>query len=230
MDQKKIKEHFENQAVNYDHQWKRLAPMRDGLYFLLDFILEPLPEEADILSVGSGTGSEVIYLAKKNPKWKFTAVEPAGAMISHFRSKAEEEGLSERIRFHEGYLNTLERGHKFDASTSFLVSQFILEENNRIEFFRTIASLLKPGGILVNSELSYEPDDAVNENIMPLWFSLMSEAGFSIDGLNKMRAAYKKDVAVVHPYKVEEILKSAGFKTPVRFYQAGLIHAWFSYL
>lgn len=228
MNQEKIKEHFENQAAGYDQQWSRISPMRDGLFFLLDFVFAGLPEEANILSVGSGTGTEIIYLAGKNPKWNFTVVEPSGAMINHFRSKADAEKITGRIRFHEGYLDTLDNQYKFDAATSFLVSQFILEPDKRVEFFRAIASRLKKGGILANSELSFEPDPAVYNEMMRLWFSLMTQAGFSIEGLNKMVAAYQKDVAVVHPNNVADILKSAGFINPVRFYQAGLIHAWFS--
>ena len=47
-------------------------------------------------------------------------------------------------------------------------------------------------------------------------------------GLQRMRAAYENDVAVLPPPEVEHILRAGGFGLPVRFYQAGLIHAWYS--
>lgn len=43
-----------------------------------------------------------------------------------------------------------------------------------------------------------------------------------------MREAYSNDVAVLPPERVESIIKSAGFGSSVQFFQAGLIHAWFS--
>ena len=57
---------------------------------------------------------------------------------------------------------------------------------------------------------------------------MMLAAGIPAAGLEQMRAAYAKDVAILAPRDVESIIRSGGFEAPVAFYQAGLIHAWFS--
>jgi tRNA (cmo5U34)-methyltransferase len=57
---------------------------------------------------------------------------------------------------------------------------------------------------------------------------MMLAAGIPAAGLEQMRAAYARDVAILPPAKVASIIKSGGFDEPVMFYQAGLIHAWFS--
>ena len=74
-------------AASYDDQWRKLSPMMEGMHFLVRILLKDLPENANILCVGAGTGAEIMALAHTFPKWKFTAVEPAGAMLDECRNK-----------------------------------------------------------------------------------------------------------------------------------------------
>jgi tRNA (cmo5U34)-methyltransferase len=46
------------------------------------------------------------------------------------------------------------------------------------------------------------------------------------DALERIRAAYRRDVAVLPPTEVASIIAAGGFHPPVQFFQAGLIHAW----
>jgi hypothetical protein len=48
------------------------------------------------------------------------------------------------------------------------------------------------------------------------------------EALERIRANYARDVAILPPGGVESIIGSAGFTPPVQFFQAGLIHAWFA--
>lgn len=230
MNNDELKAVFNQQAPGYDQQWTRMAPISNGLYFLLESVFAALPSEARVLCVGVGTGKELIHLANRFPGWRFTAVEPSGAMLDVCRRQAEEAGITSRCHFHEGYLDALPAGELHDAATCFLVSQFILEKEARSEFFRQIANRLKPGGILASSDLSAEVSSESYEALLRVWQSVMAHSDASAEGLNRMRAAYAKDVAVLSPAAVASIIKSAGFEEPVQFFQAGLIHAWFAKL
>ncbi|MGH8216019.1 MAG: hypothetical protein ACREPZ_10050, partial [Rhodanobacteraceae bacterium] len=55
-----------------------------------------------------------------------------------------------------------------------------------------------------------------------------SAVGVPPGGVERMRAAYAKDVAILPPDIVASIIQSGGFETPTRFFQAGLLHAWFA--
>jgi tRNA (cmo5U34)-methyltransferase len=192
-----LKAVFDQQASGYDKQWIRMAPINNGLYFLLESLFAELPSEARILCVGVGTGKELIHLANRFSGWRFTAVEPSGAMLDVCRHRVEEAGITSRCYFHESYLDSLPTGEIHDAATCFLVSQFILAKDARSEFFHQIANRLKPGGILASSDLSAEVGSESYETLLRVWQRVMAPSDASAEGLSRMRAAYSKDVAVL---------------------------------
>ena len=54
MQPEELKAVFDQQASGYDEQWVRMAPIRDGLHFHLEFIFADVPANARILCVGAG--------------------------------------------------------------------------------------------------------------------------------------------------------------------------------
>lgn len=228
MHQDDIKAIFDQQAAGYDTQWAKTAAIRNCLYFLLESQLVSLPADARILCVGAGTGTEIAHLALKNPRWRFTAVEPSGPMLELCRQRAEAEGFAERCHFHEGYLDALPARDAHDAATCFLVSQFILDPEARAAFFRGIAYRLKPGGLLASSDLAADVNSAEYEVLLQAWMTMMAGADIPPEAIERMRKAYANDVAVLPREKVAAIIKAGGFDLPVPFFQAGLIHAWLS--
>jgi len=60
---------FDRQAAGYDEQWDKMAPIRGGLYLLVESMFAELPADARILCVGVGTGADWISvrLPSKRP-------------------------------------------------------------------------------------------------------------------------------------------------------------------
>lgn len=228
MRQDEIKAIFDQQAAGYDTQWARTAAIKDCLYFLLESLFAGLPPDARILSVGTGTGAELAHFAKKNPGWQFTAVEPSGPMLEVCRQRAEKEGFASRCRFHEGYLDSLPTTAPHDAAMCFLVSQFILDQQARIGFFREIADRLGPGGILASSDLASDVASPEYDVLLRAWMRMMAAADIPQEAMDRMRRAYANDVGVLPPGRIADIITAGGFETPVPFFQAGLIHGWVS--
>jgi len=230
MQQEEITALFDKQASSYDQQWSKMAPINGALHFLMSAVLSELPPKANILCVGAGTGAEILYLAQHFPEWRFTAVEPSTAMLDVFRRRAEEQGISSRCVFHPGYLDSLPRNSSFDAATVFLVSQFMQERHVRAAFFQSIAERLCPAGILLSSDLAGDLATMDCQDLLEVWFRVMSGSGAlsSPEGIKRMREAYRRDVAVLPPEDVRDIIRSGGFDAPVLFFQAGMIHAWYA--
>tara|TARA_Y100000748_G_scaffold82439_1_gene68103 strand:- start:1668 stop:2363 length:696 start_codon:yes stop_codon:yes gene_type:complete len=226
MNSKELEALFDQQAAGYDQQWARQAPIRDCLHFLLESVLGELPENAHLLCVGAGTGQELLYLAARHPQWRFTAVEPSSAMMQECRRNTETQGVAERCHFHTGYLDSLPRETEFDAATSFLVSQFILDPRARIGFFKEIAARLKPDGILASSDLTARADPQQQARLMTLWAQVLSAEPVTPQVVARMEQAYHRDVAVLPADNVEAMIRQAGFTAPIPFFQAGMIRAW----
>jgi tRNA (cmo5U34)-methyltransferase len=215
-------------AESYDQRFARLAAMRDALHLLTGAILVDLPVNARILCVGAGTGHELLYLAEKFPGWNFTAVEPSAPMLDLCRRKAGERGISARCAFHQGYLDSLAPSAPFDAATSLLVSQFILERDARVDFFRAIAARLRPGAFLVSADLASDTGSSNYQELLEVWLRLMRETGSPREQLERLRVTYGRDVAVSPVEQISSIIAGGGFEAPVLFLQTCLIHAWFA--
>jgi tRNA (cmo5U34)-methyltransferase len=226
MQSDKIKALFDQQASSYDQKWIELAPINATLHLLAAAALSKLPAQAEILCVGAGTGTEILYLAGKFPGWRFTAVEPSNAMLDVLRCRVVERGIAARCVFHAGYLDSLPTAGLFDAATAFLVSQFIPDRPARSAFFKGIAQRLRPEGMLISSDLAGDLSAPECRALLEIWYALMAGNGISPDGVAKMREAYTRDVAVLPPQEVGDLIRSGGFAAPVHLFQAGMIHGW----
>lgn len=240
MRQDEIRAMFDHQAAGYDTFWVRMAPVRDCLYFILDSVFAGLPVDARILCIGVGTGAELAHLARKNPEWRFTVVEPSDSMLDLCRQRAENAGFASRCHFHGGYLDSLAGGEvrdahdgydahdAYDAATCFLVSHFILDEQERSEFFGGISRRLKPGGILASSDLCSDVASPEYQVLLPVWARMMGASDNMDEAIGRMTATYARDVGVLAPGRVASIIESGGFESSVQVFQAGMIHAWVS--
>lgn len=213
-------------AAVYDERFAKLQPFRDALHLVAAGVLLECPPDARILCVGAGTGAEILALAERFPGWRFTAVEPSGAMLDVCRRKAAEAGIAARCDFHEGFLDSLPVTEPFDAATSFLVSQFVSDSGQRRGFFREIAARLAPGGYLVNADLSADLDSAEYNRLFDVWRNLFKLCGFSSEQVEGVRSAYGRDVALSTTEEIAAILGAAGFEAPLEVFQTVLIRAW----
>ncbi|CBN56148.1 MULTISPECIES: class I SAM-dependent methyltransferase [Kamptonema] len=218
----------QERASSYDKRFAKFAPLRDALHLLISLVLSELPADARILCVGAGTGLELIDLAKRFPQWQFTAVEPAAPMLDICRQRAEENGIASRCTFHEGYLDSLPASESFDAATCLLVSHFFMDRDRRRNFFNQIASRLCPNGYLISADLVSDMSTSAYESLFEVWIRMLKYSEVPAEEIEKFRASYGQDVAVLPPLEVESIIVSSGFDSPVLFFQSLLIHAWYA--
>jgi tRNA (cmo5U34)-methyltransferase len=215
-------------ASNHDQQFAKLAPMRHGLDMSICMVLSELPDDARILCVGVGTGTELIYLAQHFPQWQFTAIEPATPMLDICRQKADEYGIASRCTFHEGYLDSLPPSGAFDAATCIWVSHFITQLEERHNLFRQIGTRLRPDGYLVSSDAASDMSTPAYKSLLKVTRQMFQYAQMPAGEIEKIIGAYGRDVAILPPQKVAAMIASSGFNTPVLFFQTFLVHAWYA--
>ncbi|HTO05100.1 MAG TPA: hypothetical protein VL069_15420, partial [Opitutus sp.] len=95
-------------------------------------------------------------------------------------------------------------------------------------FFRAIAGRLQPGGLLVSADLASDTASTSYQSLLEVWLRLMQETGLPPEEFERLRATYRRDVALLPLEQLSAMIASAGFETPVLFLQTVLIHAWFA--
>jgi tRNA (cmo5U34)-methyltransferase len=154
-------------------------------------------------------------------------VEPAAPMLDICRQRVEDLGIASRCTFHEGYLDSLTGSGTFDAATCLFVSHFLLQPDERRNFFHQIAVRLRSDGYFINADLAYDRSAATYPQVLDIWLRIMASAGMPIETVRaKISVAYDRDVAVLPPSEVASIIASGGFDSPVLFFQNLLMHAW----
>ena len=218
----------EKRAASYDKGWAKIAATRDALDLLIRIVLSELPDDARVLCVGPGTGSELLALASAFPNWHFTAVEPAAPMLDICRQRVEDSGFTARCTFYNGYLDTLPGAGLFDAATSLLVSHAIMDSGERSRFFGQIAARLRPQGFLVNADLAADLNSPAYHSLLEVWMQMLHFAEVPDEEAAKYRAAYGTTAALLPPTEVAAIITAGGFDAPVQFFQSLLMHAWYA--
>ena len=148
------KEHFgDKHASIYDEKIRKVIrgynEMHDLTYYLLK---DNLPENAEILVSGIGTGHEAITYAENQLGWRIVGVDPTPEMVKSSKNKIMQLGLENRIKAVEGRVNNLKENN-FDAATSILVMQFLKDNGDKEEYLQNISEKLKKGAKLVVIDL-----------------------------------------------------------------------------
>ncbi|PQA88213.1 class I SAM-dependent methyltransferase [Hyphococcus luteus] len=213
-------------AEAYDARWKPLSPLSEAMHLLSRGALDGLADNARILCAGVGTGAEILYLGKIYPGWRFTGFDPSEAMLGVCRANLDAAGLSDRCELHHGVVDTLPQSAPFDAATSFLVSHFLTDTDERGAFFHAVAQRLRPGGVFVNADLAPDRSDSSYPALMDIWLNTLALADMDEAGRDRYEEMFGKAVAAHTPEEVEALIAANGFDRPVRYYQAAMIYVW----
>lgn len=213
-------------ASLYDERNRKLAPISDALHFLTNLVLKNLPVRARILSVGAGTGAEILSLATAFPGWSFVAVDPSLSMLDVCRERISVAGISDRCTFIHGFAADLPPTPSFDAALAIFVAHF-LKRAERVDFYSSMISRLHEGGYLVNAEISSDLDSVSAASMVGNWASVQALMGATPESLASLPRQLREVLTILPESQVETLLRQSGIAVPVRFYQAFMISAWY---
>ena len=213
-------------ATHYDERNSQLSPMSENLHFLMRMVLRDVPERADILCIGVGTGADIFALATAFPNWRFVGVDPSPDMLEVCRQKLEAAGLAERCELVQGHLADLS-DRRFDAIVSLLVAHFV-SAGERPAFYSGSRDRLKPGGIYVSAEICFDLDSPQFPSALENWKQVQIMMGATPASLDKLPTMLRDTLTVLSPEVTETLARKAGLGLPVWFFQAFLIRGWYS--
>jgi tRNA (cmo5U34)-methyltransferase len=216
----------ESLASKYDRRIRLFCPSYDALHQMMMPWLHKLPEQSVFLSAGAGTGAEILALGKRFPSWRFIAVDVSSSMLDSCRKRIAEVGLSDRVDFFNGPMQSYRSSSPLDAVSSIFVSHFIKDRRERLAYFRAVASNLRTGGLLVLADLFGDRETPEFSHLFDAWLRFYASNGIPDDELAKDRTHIERDVSFVPEAELFDLLDQAGFSTPIRFYQTYLFGGW----
>lgn len=219
--------HFnEDHAAKYDRRIRSFCPSYDALHQMLAPCFEGLPEHVSFLSAGAGTGAELLALGKHFPSWRFVAVDASSDMLRACRYRVAQSGMANRVTFFNGRLQDYKSPAPFDAASSIFVSHFIKSREEKSEYFRSIATNLRPAGLFILADLFGDRNAPEFASLFRAWLTFYASDGVPIEELAQDQAHIERDISFIPESELMAHLVEAGFSVPIRFYQSYLFGGW----
>ena len=151
-----IGSYFNGEVERFSDLSKGQASIKDAR-LMMDLLAEAasvlVPETRNILDIGCGAGNQTLNLLRVFPNADCTLLDISPAMLN----RAEERvgsAASEKVDRVEGDIRTAELPEaKFDIAVAAVVLHHLRDEADWKRTFAKLHSLLRPGGILLVSDL-----------------------------------------------------------------------------
>lgn len=219
-------DHFTQMAKSYDEKNRQLAPIADNLHFLISLILKNAPARARVLCVGVGTGAEILSLSKTFPEWTFVGIDPSQGMLEVCKERLSASGILHKCELIHGYSHDVPTGENFDVALSIFVAHFVKYEE-RLSFYKEMTSRLCDGGVLINTEISFDLNSPEFPLMLKNWESVQMLMGATPESISNLEKVMREMLTVISQSDTEELLRNSGINLPIQFFQAFMICGWY---
>jgi tRNA (cmo5U34)-methyltransferase len=182
-----------------------------------------VPQGGAILSVGVGSGAEIILLAQLRADWHLTGIDPSAPMIEAAHTRLAAEGVRDRATLHVGPLDVLPPRPAFDGATCFMVLPLLSNDGGKQGLLRGLAARLKPGSPLVFTTIYAE---GRSEEMESAWRWFQRGMGQSDAEIKALAAQVRGEIHLARADALAAMLDDAGFAPPRQFYQALWFGGW----
>ncbi len=206
MNLQRVKDHFEEDASDYDHHITHFVPYYKEQN---EVIMDLLPFEGTVrvrgLDLGAGTGVLAEGILRRYPLAEVTVFDLAENMLDAARERLQK--FENRVTFQKGDFSKDDFGIGYDLILSGL-SIHHLGNPQKQDLYRRIYLALNPGGIFLNRDVIRGATERLDEIYIRLWREYIRSMGE--DDAACMERYLAEDV----PVSVEEQLewlRKAGF-------------------
>lgn len=217
-------------ANEYDEAARLALPGYEAMHTMVLACLQAcLPERADLLVVGAGTGMELIRLGKAHPQWHFLGIDPSAKMLAIAEQKMLHHQLFNRVKLVQGYTQDLSTENLYHAATSILVMHFISDLSAKLQFLSSIAQRLHPSAPFVLVDVFGEKGSQELEQLMPILHSYWNAVGLPPQKQQQILAGFNQGVYPLTETSILNLLKQAGFQKTMRFYTGLWVGGWLAF-
>lgn len=212
---------FENEkAQNYEQfvdTW--ILGYRDFIENLPNVLSHTLNKK--LLVAGCGTGNEMACFAKHDKNWVITGVDPSPQMLAQAKTQLADV---DNVRLIQGVVNDLDSDEKYGAATLLLVLHFMQDNGEKLALLTQIAERLEANAPFVLLDITGN-GQYLDDNLS-VFYTLLASKQLPELELKSRIQRIKNELHAVSEQRIAELLVSAGFKPPVRFYQNTIYMGW----
>ncbi len=213
-------------GAQYDTLIRQVVPGYDDLHLSVLAVFSTLPEAAEVLVVGIGSGAELVTLGRGGRGWRITGVEPSEQMIAIATERVRRAAVNGRVRIHHGYVDGLPPEPAFDAATLVCVLHFLPDDGAKLGLLRAIAERLRPGATFVLVDGYGAPGTDEFARMWNGWMALIPLKGLAGADLDDYRRQVEEGVHFIPGERVAELLGQAGFTAVRQFYRGFVFGGW----
>ncbi len=208
-----------DRAINYDAFVKEWIPNYGYFMSIFPNLLANAPEKT-MLTVGCGTGNEMLALKTADRAWSITGVDPSLEMIQIAQKKL---ASYENIRFFEGEVTQLKSRARYGAASLILVLHFIKYPYKKLSLLRAIQKRLKPGApFIIMGIFGNKAQLRRNLNVLRAVLPHTLTASEIEERITRITNSLHR----TSEEELEKLTVKAGFEKPTRFFQTTIYSAW----
>jgi tRNA (cmo5U34)-methyltransferase len=169
----KVKNHFEEEAKEFDSLILKLIPHYDEMIKSLTLAIPfSVKETIKILDLGCGTGNVSMAVKERFPRSKLTCVDLAENMIEMAHSKLSKY---DNIEYKIGNFSTLDFDDDYHVIVSSLALHHLKSDEEKKRLFSKIYDALSVGGVFYNADAVLGSNSHLSKVNIDMWKNYMKK-------------------------------------------------------
>ncbi|MDR0294559.1 MAG: methyltransferase domain-containing protein [Oscillospiraceae bacterium] len=203
----RIKNHFEEEAKEYDMVIQKLIPYYDRM---IDALVSVIPFSKErvftMIDLGCGTGTISKAIKSSFPKVNITCVDVAEKMLEIAKVKIGGNVICIQIDF-----NAFDFPEQYDLVVSSLALHHLETDHDKLAFYKKIYSSLTRDGVFINIDVVLGSDNAIQDVYLKKWKEYMGNNVSAEEIDNKWLPNYYTEDRPTQLTTHIDMLKECGF-------------------
>ena len=163
----KVKDHFEEEAKEFDRVILKLIPFYEEMIKALILSIPFKKEELiKVIDLGCGTGTIASKIKETFPNSRISCLDIAENMIKMAQIKL---GENKKVVYHIGDFYSFDFDKKYDVVISSLALHHLAEDEDKKMFYQKIYNALTDRGVFYNADVVLGSNNYLQELYMTKW-------------------------------------------------------------
>ena len=171
MNMDKVKDHFEDEAQEFDRIILTLIPHYAAMIHALVDAIPRRTGPLRVIDLGCGTGTVAAKILENFPGAQVTCIDLAGNMISLAQSRLARYS---QMKYVVADFRDFDFVDKYDVVASSLALHHLVSSEDKQDFYRRIYESLDSGGVFYNADVVLASNESMQAVYMNAWRRYMS--------------------------------------------------------